>query len=348
MLPTRKPLARPAKLTSNAVSRRGFLQTAAFTAIVTGFGPRLLGCSAAEPDSGAAQATEPLKFVVISDTHVRLPGSPDDQTYDNQGNINNLIEVVSRINNDYADVAFVAVTGDLVGCLLSDDPEDYLVGKPNPAETFRSIMDVLTMPWFAALGNHDYQKGYDVVADEGIMTDDLARIEAIWRKVLLIEPYYSKVVQGHRLVFLNSSRGSARKTVCEGNQHEAFCTGSFDEEQLLWLEQELEQPQPCILFFHHPIHTDNVSRLWTMMPSFHVESGDRFYEIIDACRDRIRGVFTGHGHLWAKDFRAGTIPVFETCAVGDHNGSGENFHVATIDSAGVLEVVKGNEAGRYM
>jgi hypothetical protein len=179
------------------------------------------------------------------------------------------------------------------------------------------------------------------------MTDDITRIEAVWKKVLGIDPYYSVVAHGWRMIFLNSNRGASRSAVCEGNQNEAFCTGSFDDEQLAWFEGELAGPEPCIVFVHHPIHTDVAGKLWSLLPSFLVEEGDKVYAILDAHKDKIRAIFSGHGHLWVKDTRGGTIPVFETSALGDHNGSPSNYHVVNVASDGTVDVVMGNEAGRY-
>ncbi len=306
-----------------------------------------LSCSSHDDEGDGGQG-QPFSFVVLSDTHVRLPGNPDDTDYDNQKNLDNLTAVLSRIVTDYPDAAFVAVTGDLVGCLYSEDPADYLAGVPNPAETFKSMMDVLPMPWYVALGNHDYQKSYDAQLGEGVSSSDRAAIEAVWKKVLGIDPYYSVVVNGYRLLFLNSNRGPAYQAVCGGSDAEAGCTGSFDEEQIAWLETQLAAAEPCILFFHHPIRTDDPTRLWSILPSFLVQEGDRIYEVIDAHADKIRAIFTGHGHIWAKDMRAGVIPVFETCSVGDQNGSPDNFHLVHVGADGVIEVVKGNESGRYM
>ncbi len=297
----------------------------------------------------ASEEDDAFRFVVITDTHLRLPGNPDDGHYQNQVNIDNLKGVVARINQDYPDAVCVVVTGDLVGCLFSDDPSDYLVGKDNSAETFKAVMDDLAMPYYVTLGNHDYQKGYDPIREEGIMTDDIGRIEAVWNKVLGIDPYYADVIHGVRFLFLNSNRGSARFAVCETNEVEAFCTGSFDDAQMDWLEVQLQQPEPCLLFFHHPVVTDDLMRIWCVLPSFQVEPGDRFYEIAKRHADRIQAIFVGHGHLWTKDRLYERIQVFETSATGDQNGDATSLHVVRVSpSQGLLEVEKGDPNGRYM
>lgn len=328
-----------------ALERRSFLRGLGGSALSATALPYLNGCG----DEEGADQDDSFTFVVISDTHVRLPGNPDEVTYKSQANLDNLEGVVSTLNRDYPEAVCVVVTGDLVGCLFSDDPTDYLTGQANPAEVFKHHMDQLSMPYYPVLGNHDYQKGYDPVLEEGIMTDDLSRIEAVWNKVLGMDPYYADVVNGVRFVFLNSNRGPARHAVCETNETEAFCTGSFDDEQLAWLEEQLAQPERCILFSHHPPFTDDPTALWSLLPSFLVEKTDRFYEIVKTHRQRIDGMFVGHGHLWVKDTLFGNILVFETSATGDHNGDALSFHVVRASpTRGLLDVQMGNPNGRYM
>ena len=268
-------------------------------------------------------------FLVISDTHVRLPGNPDALAYNSQVNLDNLEYMIDRINTDFNGAAFVIVTGDLVGTLYSDDPADYLVGEDNPAEEFLAIMSGLFIPWHVVLGNHDYLEGYDVGALEGITTDAPGQMEAVWERVLGIAPYYSFMYGPWRFIMLNSCRGSAAESACVSSSLEAMCTGSFDEPQLAWLETQLENPEPCFLFFHHPPVTDhNEEAVWTYgLQSFQLDADDRFYEIALRHRDRIKGIFVGHGHIWTRDVLHGTIPVYETGAIGDFFGSRENVHV---------------------
>lgn len=339
---------RPNHLLHPPVQRRAFLHGMGASALGAGLLGATTACGSSD-DEETNGGDDSFSFVVISDTHVRLPGNPDDVTYDNQANLDHLAGVVERINNELADATCVVITGDLVGCLYSDDAADYLVGNDNPAERFKSIVDNLALPYYPVLGNHDYQKGYDEANEEGIMTEDITRIEAVWKKVLGIDPYYTDVVSGVRFVFLNSNRGPARFDVCEGNDNEAFCTGSFDDDQLTWLENQLAQPERAILFLHHPPFTDNPARLWSMLPSFLVQQSDRFYEIVQAHSDKIAAIFCGHGHLWCKDTLFEKIEVFETSSTGDHNGDDMSYHLVRVSpSRGLIEVIKGDPDGRYM
>ena len=281
-----------------------------------------------------------FKFALISDLHVRLPGNPDDQDHDNQGNIDNLEATVGTINSRFGDSEFVMVTGDLVGCLFSENPGDYLIGQPNPAEKCKDIMDGLDMPWYAALGNHDYHSGYDVA--DGAMTpaNNFRNVEAIWTKVTGFQPYYSFVFKGVRFVILDSSIGPFSSTKCTFSSQETLCIGSFGEEQMSWFEAELQNPEPCLVFFHHPLITDDSDVMWSFAgDGFKVAEEDRFYEVVAANSSVIKGIFVGHGHVWANDTICGTIPVYETGSIGDYLGEADNICIVTVDANdGVFDV----------
>lgn len=297
------------------------------------------------------KSQEAFTFLVLSDTHVRLPENADNQDYNNEKNLNNLMSSIERINNELDSASFVVVTGDLVGCLFSDNPDDYCIGNDNPPERFKSMMDQLTIPYYALLGNHDYQKGYDTDFHEGIMTENPEKIEAVWKKVLGINPYYSFMSNGYRFILLNSNRGSAKDSVCMNCRNESYCSGSFDEEQMDWLENELKTGTPSLLFFHHPPITDNNhQKMWSGAGElYQLRKEDRFYDIASRYKSSIKAIFCGHGHIWGQDTLNHTTRVFETGSTGDGNGKKDNIHIVRINPASdIPEVSIGNPNEKYI
>lgn len=139
--------------------------------------------------------------------------------------------VVDRINEIHMDADFVAVTGDLVGCLFSENPEDYLTLENNPALQFSNLFDHLNLPYYVALGNHDYHTGYDPVIREHIPATDFEAVEIIWKSVLNVDPYHSFIHKSIHMIFLNSNRGMTRLLPCSGLETETLCMGSFDPVQ---------------------------------------------------------------------------------------------------------------------
>ena len=299
----------------------------------------LFGCGSGGGGGGGAvinpiePSPDSFKFIVISDVHVRLPGAPDDTVYNNAGNLDNFSNALARIQEEHPDADFVIVNGDMTGCLFSHTPEDYGTGADNPAETFKTMMASLGKPYYATMGNHDYEDGFSVSARQGITSSDPAGMEAVWKKVLGIDPYYSVVHKGVRFIILNSIRGPSYNELCPASTEERGCRGSFDDAQMTWLAAELANPEPCLIFLHHPVITDNNAlKRWSAAGvSFQVRSDDRFYTVVQSNKDRIKGIFVGHGHLKEKDTLEGTIPVHETASIGDYNGSSNNIRVVWMD-----------------
>lgn len=285
-------------------------------------------------DDENSNENTPFQIVVVSDIHVRIPGNQDDGVYDNQKNLDTIQQTIDLINEYYSDADFVAVTGDLVGCLFSEDPDDYLIGADNPAERFKLMFDNLIPPYHVAFGNHDYTIGFDSNLDEHITTLNIDAVESVWKKVLETDPYYAFVHKGIQMIFLNSNRASSRFEPCPGLQVEGLCQGSFDPQQLAWLESCLKRPEPAIIFCHHPPREDDPGNLSSVFfDSFGIDPGDRFYEIADQYKHKILAMFVGHWHIWQDYTLHDTIEVHETGAVGDYFGSPKNISIVEIDPA---------------
>ena len=115
---------------------------------------------------------------------------------------------------------------------------------------------------------------------------------------------------------------------------ESFCTGSFEAEQLAWLETELDNGDPTLIFMHHPLVTDDEDSMFAMLDSFAVDPEDGVYDILESYKDIIMAVFVGHGHIWERDLLFDTIWVYETGSIADSNGNAGNIHVVDVDPAG--------------
>ena len=294
----------------------------------------VFGCGGGGGDEPITPSADSFKIIVISDVHVRLPDNPDDVKYNNALNLSRFSEALNSIKTGHADADLVIVNGDLAGCLFSNNPDDYDgIAPDTPAERFKSMIDTLGKPYHVILGNHDYQEGFNTSYEEGIPSSDPAAMEAIWKKVLGIDPYYSFVHKGVRFIMLNSIRGSSYDDICPSSTIETACRGSFDNEQMNWLESELANSEPCLIFLHHPVITDNNStKYWSAAgTAMQLRSDDRFYSIARTYKSRIKGIFVGHGHVKEKDTLEGVIPVHETAPIGDGNGSANHIRVVWMD-----------------
>lgn len=287
-------------------------------------------------DTNISEKTKPFEIVVVSDIHLRVPGNPDDIFFNNQRNLANLMLAVDLMNENYAHADFVAVTGDLVGCLFSENPYDYQGRGDTPPEVFKRLFDHLILPYHIALGNHDYYVGFDPTTLDHVPTLNPESVEAVWKKVLNIDPYYSFIHKGIQMIFLNSNRGDSLFTICLGFRSETLCQGSFDPEQMDWLESLLNRPEPAILFCHHPPAKDmdtpdSLTLQSIFFSDMSIDKNDRFYEIAAVHKDKILAIFSGHQHQWREYTLFDTINVYQLGSIGDFRSSGENMAVVKID-----------------
>lgn len=248
------------------------------------------GCS----DDPAGRAWPDFTFAVISDTHV-------DEGLFNPGNYNFWISA-NRLNDHALPIELVVHTGDLVNIASSEDPA-FFDTHHTEIDTFANLASRFAMPLHLLLGNHDY---YVRILNR-IAEDHLA-MEQVWLDRLGIEVWSSFDHKGVRFVLLNSMQEYAER-LAEGD----WWTGAFGDEQVAWLNGELAGGLPAILFFHHDIEEIPVD--------------DPIYEVIEARRDRIAGIFAGHNH----DFTKGTlygIPYYSTAAI---KWSADHVHIVEFD-----------------
>lgn len=277
-----------------------------------------------------------FKVMAIADPHLNHDGSDD---------VNRFRSLIDRLNTgEIPDIELLLISGDLVTSLPHENPDYYTDTPDNPASLFKSIIGELSIPYLYSLGNHDYYIGapYENIHEYS----DVLKMEAIWKKVMDLDPpYQSMVYNGFRFIALNSIRGEQWDYFCFGKGLE-LCVGSFDEQQMDWLETELSYRDPTILIFHHPIYTDHMT-VWTIaFEQFMVEENQQIYSLLDEYKDIVKGIFVGHGHLWAKDTLYETIQVYETGAYqADFDISNPNdYHIITCDpNTGTIKVERGTE-----
>ena len=248
------------------------------------------GCS----DDSSGRAWPDFTFAVISDTHV-------DEGLLNPGNYN-FWACANRLNGQEVPIELIVHTGDLVNIASSEDPA-YYGSHHTEIDTFANLASRFEMPMYFLLGNHDY---YVRILNR-IAEDHLA-MEQVWIETLGIEAWSSFDHNGVRFVLLNSMQDYEER-LAEGD----WWTGAFGDEQVAWLDGELADGWPTLLFFHHDIEE---------IPVY-----DSIYEVIDEHRDRIAGIFAGHNH----DFTRGTlygIPYFSTAAI---KWSARHVHIVEFD-----------------
>jgi len=261
---------------------------------------------------------EILRFAVITDMHLK----PDAE------HANNLVmaETVQILNAMDPPVELVLLTGDLVDELPSDDPAYYDEHDDTALHQLEVLLAGLDAPWLAVLGNHDYYiDGGGILND---LTDDLVGREALFEQRLDLPGLWFRHDQGGVAFYgLNTMQAYP-----DAGWQPGSC-GSFGEEQVAWLEQQLSDGAPCVLFFHHALALDNAAAAgFSAAMPFEVPRAegeyekyagteyegwtDPIYEVLERHADQILAVFVGHGHWFVLDEWQG-FPVMMTDSVGN-------------------------------
>ncbi len=234
----------------------------------------------------------PVVFAVASDTHI--VGNHD------HGITKRLADCTAAVGalTPMAEAFFI--TGDLIDSLETkpDLPHGFL---PILTETL-AASPVKVHP---VAGNHDY---YSQNYPQFLLTDDRAAIDELRRQQLGIEPYYVEMINGVKFILLNSMQGELWDI-------SLGLSGSFGAEQLTWLDAQLQEGAPAVLFLHHPPELTE-----------EIEGQATLTDIVAAHNDTVLGIFAGHLHLWSRTELVG-VPVYLTAA----NQDGVAYHHVKVE-----------------
>ncbi|MCB0729544.1 MAG: metallophosphoesterase [Ignavibacteriae bacterium] len=245
-------------------------------------------------------------FLVISDVHISSDENKDVR----------LAELVEEINELYFkkfDAIFF--TGDNVSSFYKN--KNLIESNNNRVKKLYTILKKSKVPYYLTLGNHDYKIDSNKDSDEPFTKTEIDQIEKLWKKFTSIEPYYLIKNKGWNFIVLNSMRGK-------------YLSRNFDNEQISFLKESLKNDNPTILFFHHPIQTDNF-KIWCKPKDLVTEETEQdFFKVLEEFKHQIKGIFVGHGHMWQTDTIFDSIKVFETDSFADNENS--PYYIVDVDT----------------
>ncbi len=246
-------------------------------------------------------------LLILSDIHIS-----NDETKDQR-----LADMISTVNDGmFENLDMLIITGDVVSSFQRFRDLGNILENQRAAK-FIQIASRLEIPWHIALGNHDYKIDSDRDSDAPFSFQDIDTMEDLWRELANVEPYYAIEHKGWNLLILNSMRGR-------------YLDRFFDDQQMQWLEKELQKELPVLLFFHHPVKTDHI-KIWCKPKDLITpETEPQFFSLVEAHQKQIKGIFVGHGHRWVNDVLFEKVPVYETDSFADNNKS--PFHLVDIDT----------------
>jgi hypothetical protein len=242
------------------------------------------------------------KAIVLSDLHI------------NDGNPERL-ERVSHVVNDinagkYNTVHFVVITGDAVATIFNGN------GTQNVEPLITTLGQLGTVPYYIALGNHDYRWNSSVDS-EGLQPFWVIYWGEWFWSAYGIPAYQSFDYNGcWKFIILNSDRGKYLSASKHINDQDYYGEGN----ELVWLSSELDKAnqngERVTIFMHHPLKTDHFNSTWgSDLITSSTDPG--FYQLLNNYQNIIKHIFVGHGHHFQMDTLYGKIGVRETDSLGE-------------------------------
>lgn len=273
----------------------------------------LAGCP--QPGDSAAPAAEPWRFVAMADTHLidDLYTGPEGSELDTESIFltrERLEDARGRINGYDPLPEAVFVAGDFIHNYPSDEWDFYLEHQTR-WDVAAEIAAGFAMPVWPGLGNHDYD------------VPDIPRdfTHALFLEKLGIEPYYAVDIAGWRFLHVNNFLG---ETWDPGSEHYDRGAGSLGFEQLDWLEGQLAEGLPTVVFLHFPLF-----QLALEEP----DAGalrEGLEAVLGAHADSVRMVFSGHVHLWMDFAERHGVPHM---VLASTRYDGDSYAVFEVDPA---------------
>ena len=185
-----------------------------------------------------------------------LPNKPGQSVNDALPDAN-LVEAVATLKKQTPKPELIVLGGDLL-----DD------GQKGKYETIADLFKDFQVPVHTVLGNHD----------------DLKNL----KKSSLVEkgrnyPGYGSFDHGKVPLILLRTAGTGKSY------------GHLDEEQLLWLSEDLSEnrAKPVLIFMHH--HPIDSGIPW--LDNMKLQNADAFWEIVPPYSNNVLGVFFAHLHI---------------------------------------------------
>jgi hypothetical protein len=259
------------------ITRRRFLQASGAGILAL---PTFLD---ARPDEGR------FCVGVIADTHIiddfyRGPeGSPED-TESISRTKERLVLARDTLNALQPSLDLVFLVGDYFHDYPSEDLEFYFRNTTRIDHALE-VTRGFRAPVHIGFGNHDY----------GVPRVSRETSHELFRRKLSLQPYYAVDHRGWKFVHVNNFLG-----VTWQPGHAAYGTqvGSLGEEQLAWLEAQLSERKPTLLFVHYPL-----SRI---MPAERADLG--LHSLLKRHAATVQRVVSGHWHRWVDAGREFGVP----------------------------------------
>ncbi len=292
----------------------------------------VMGCSSPSkidviaPDSGVM---EPLRIAFIADTHVIGPQYECCSEGDGLDNASimktpdRLAATVAAINAIEPPPDHVFLLGDVVHAAHHGTDFDWYLAEENAFSRASALLAELNMPLHILWGNHDYE----VICGGGSGHHSRTFSHRLFSHCFDRDPYSVVDAGGWRFVMLNSQLGetwSAESSLCSTS------TGSYGEDQLAWLNAQLEADLPTLVMSHHHMLSSTLSN----------ENNGPNPDISTVLgrHDNVVAHIAGHFHRWL-DLEASDVHPVRHLILGATRYDIDNFWVADLGADGSLTII---------
>jgi len=129
--------------------------------------------------------------IFISDTHISNDTAKDRR----------LSFLVNQINSGaFPGVEFLLHGGDVVASVYDEHPRNFPYKARNRLAKAISILNKLKVPFYLAMGNHDYKIWQNRDSDSYFPKEEILQMETIWAMQTGFEPYYAMLHKGGNFI----------------------------------------------------------------------------------------------------------------------------------------------------
>ena len=238
-------------------------------------GPLVDAVDAVAPDVAAAPAR--YRFALVADTHVRDeyytgPEGSELDTATMELTNPRFTAVADRLAALETPVDFVLHVGDLVHDYPPDVSLDWLRENRTRLDIAKDIIDRVGAPFYFSFGNHDYDPRQYTLDD----------VHELFAEKYGFPRYGAHEHHGMKFIMLNGYLGEITSTG-------GIIDGAFGEEQLLWLEGQLQEGKPSVICMH---------QMLTIQQPDEVRGEWGIHTLMERYKENILHVVAGHTHTW--------------------------------------------------
>lgn len=281
------------------------------------------GGSAGAGGSGGSTAVPEGKFriLILADTHIIGPqyDGDEDKIYTTEENAR---LVAQTVNDIQPQPDFGVLLGDVFhdGYHKPDGEEasvEWYKNNTTAVSISAEVLSTFDTTVYPVWGNHDYE------LDDEYGTDFAHQL---FEEFFDHKPYYSLDHEGWKFILANGQLGS------KGN-------GSYGAAQLAWIDEQLAEGKPTMLFTHYMLMDNQIETV-----THHDEEPDGpikdLYQLVEKYKtDNLKSIFCGHTHrFWdvtgVTGLDVGAPESFKHYVVGATRFGTNNFWIVEFDSEG--------------